>query len=76
MHFVVGYTFHEQQRLSADSFGLLPAAESLDPETASAQPTQSGDFEEALRMIAEGLETLSASARAGASPGPGDRAAS
>jgi TetR/AcrR family tetracycline transcriptional repressor len=79
MHFVVGYTFHEQQRLSADSFGLLPAAESLDPQNASAQPAQlaqGGDFEEALRMIAEGLETLSASARAGVSPRPGDRAAS
>jgi AcrR family transcriptional regulator len=56
MHFVVGYTFHEQQRLTADSFGLLPPDASLDPESASARPSESGDFEEALKMIADGLE--------------------
>lgn len=56
MHFVVGYTFHEQQRLSADSFGLLPPAGSLNPENASASTAESGDFEEALKMIADGLE--------------------
>lgn len=76
MHFVVGYTFHEQQRLTADSFGLLPPDAALSPETASAQPAHGGDFEEALKMIADGLEALSASARAGAFPGPGDGAAS
>ncbi|WP_189671304.1 TetR family transcriptional regulator [Promicromonospora soli] len=56
MHFVVGYTFHEQQRLTADSFGLLPEATSLNPEDASAQPAEDGDFGEALTMIADGLE--------------------
>lgn len=56
MHFVVGYTFHEQQRLSADSFGLLPADASLNPEDASAQSAQRGEFEEALKMIADGFE--------------------
>ncbi|WP_275004137.1 TetR family transcriptional regulator [Promicromonospora iranensis] len=57
MHFVVGYTFHEQQRLTADSFGLLPeAASSLNPDNASARPADGGDFEEALKMIADGLE--------------------
>jgi AcrR family transcriptional regulator len=56
MHFVVGYTFHEQQRLTADSFGLLPPDTSLDPEGAGAGPSESGDFEEALKMIADGLE--------------------
>ncbi len=57
MHFVVGYTFHEQQRLSADSFGLLPeTTSSLNPEHANARPADGGDFEEALKMIADGLE--------------------
>jgi TetR/AcrR family tetracycline transcriptional repressor len=56
MHFVVGYTFHEQQRLTADSFGLLPPATSLNPENASAQPAEDGAFGEALTMIAHGLE--------------------
>jgi TetR/AcrR family tetracycline transcriptional repressor len=72
MHFVVGYTFHEQQRLTADSFGLLPPDTSLNPENATGQPPEDGDFGEALTMIADGLEvSVSASARAGASPGPG-----
>ena len=57
MHFVVGYTFHEQQRLSADSFGLLAAdTSSLNPENATARPSDGGDFEEALKMIADGLQ--------------------
>jgi hypothetical protein len=69
MHFVVGYTFHEQQRLTADSFGLLPeAASSLNPEDASARPADGGDFEEALKMIADGLE-VSARQHAETSPG-------
>ncbi|MFC8797580.1 TetR/AcrR family transcriptional regulator [Promicromonospora sp. NPDC057138] len=56
MHFVVGYTFHEQQRLSADAFGLLAADTSLNPEDAGTQPAEDGDFGEALTMIADGLE--------------------
>ena len=56
MHFVVGYTFHEQQRLTADSFGLLTDTTALQPEDVSAQGADGGDFEEALTMIADGLE--------------------
>lgn len=71
MHFVVGYTFHEQQRLSADSFGLLPAtASSLNPDDLGVS-SDGSDFEEALTMIARGLDALSAPVRPGARPGPG-----
>lgn len=56
MHFVVGYTFHEQQRLTADAFGLLADATALQPEDVSARGADGGDFEEALTMIADGLE--------------------
>jgi TetR/AcrR family tetracycline transcriptional repressor len=55
MHFVVGYTFHEQQRLSADAFGLLAEDTSLNPDDVSAS-AEGGDFGEALTMIADGLE--------------------
>ncbi len=46
MHFVVGYTFHEQQRLVADALGLLEPDEKISHEE---------DFVKALTMIAEGL---------------------
>ncbi|GAB3277696.1 TetR family transcriptional regulator [Kineosporia babensis] len=46
VHFVVGFTFHEQQRLVADALGLLESEQAEDD-----------DFTSALTMIAEGLET-------------------
>jgi TetR/AcrR family tetracycline transcriptional repressor len=49
MHFVVGFTFHEQQRLVAGALGLLESGEG---ETGSGRD----DFTSALTMIAEGLE--------------------
>ncbi|GAA3600248.1 TetR family transcriptional regulator BioQ [Kineosporia mesophila] len=46
MHFVVGFTFHEQQRLVADALGLLET-----DEISSGHDT----FTDALTMIAQGL---------------------
>ena len=56
MHFVVGFTFHEQQRLAASQLGLLeaPAASSVDD--ARADLPADGGFADALTMIAHGLE--------------------
>jgi TetR/AcrR family tetracycline transcriptional repressor len=56
MHFVMGFTFHEQQRLAASRLGLLeePVASSM--ETVRAGSPVGGDFTEALTMIAHGLE--------------------
>ena len=57
MHFVVGFTFHEQQRLVADALGLLDSGKKISGEE---------DFVSALTMIAEGLA-------ASVSRLPGDR---
>lgn len=54
MHFVVGYTFHEQQRLVADALGLLESDEKISHEA---------DFVKALTMIAEGLAAPSPASR-------------
>ena len=48
VHFVLGYVFHEQQRLTADSLGLL--------ERSPASSTDGAGFTEAMTLIADGLE--------------------
>lgn len=55
-HFVVGFTFHEQQRLAAHRLGLLQ--EPLVPSSAAAgaNPSVDGGFSEALTMIGHGLD--------------------
>lgn len=55
-HFVIGYAFHEQQRLQADSLGLLTAPAALSPEgvAADADPAPGG-FRSVLALIATGL---------------------
>jgi len=57
-HYVVGYAFHEQQRLQADSLGLLPADAELTPEAAgeTAAHTGADDFDAGIAMIADGFE--------------------
>ncbi|MFD2796092.1 TetR family transcriptional regulator [Promicromonospora vindobonensis] len=56
MHFVVGFTFHEQQRLAAGQLGLLEEPVSSSVEGARADSPGGDDFTEALTMIAHGLE--------------------
>ena len=56
IHFTVGRVFHEQQRRTADSIGLLEGPDSLRPEDASAASADEDDFARALTMIADGLE--------------------
>jgi len=51
MHFVVGFTFHEQQQLAAERLGLLEGAAG-----SGAESRVGGGFAEALTMIAHGLE--------------------
>lgn len=55
VHFVVGYVFHEQQRQTADSLGLLDGPEGLRPEAALVDPVDGTGFTGALKMIADGL---------------------
>jgi AcrR family transcriptional regulator len=57
LHFVVGRVFHEQQRRTADSLGLLDGAGTLRPEDAVAAADDEDTFTQALAMIAAGLET-------------------
>ncbi|MGO1926494.1 MAG: TetR family transcriptional regulator [Brachybacterium tyrofermentans] len=56
VHFTVGYVFHEQQRRTADSLGLLEASDSLNPEEAVAATSDEDSFAKALTMIADGLD--------------------
>ncbi|MFD6443865.1 TetR family transcriptional regulator [Promicromonospora sp. NPDC060204] len=56
MHFVVGFTFHEQQRLAADQLGLLTETDASTLEGDRVGAPVVGDFAEALTMIAHGLE--------------------
>lgn len=72
MHFVVGFTFHEQQRLSAGALGLLDTETSLSQGAMSSPREAGADFEDALTMIADGLRTaVRRRARAGTTH-PGD----
>lgn len=64
MHFVVGFTFHEQQRLAADQLGLLEEPVASSEGDAPAELSVGGDFAEALTMIAHGLEVSIAQHRA------------
>lgn len=57
-HFVVGYTFHEQQRRAADGWGATADAATLTP----AHLTRTGDdFRAALDLIAAGIDAGSRS---------------
>jgi len=56
MHFVVGFTFHEQQQLAADRLGLLQEPVASGSEGARADSGVGSGFAEALTMIAHGLE--------------------
>ncbi|GAB3460947.1 TetR/AcrR family transcriptional regulator C-terminal domain-containing protein [Streptomonospora sediminis] len=57
-HFVIGYTFHEQQRLQAETLGILGISNTLTPEQAAASPApETVDFESVLRLIVTGLDT-------------------
>ncbi|MBE1878467.1 TetR family transcriptional regulator [Myceligenerans pegani] len=57
-HFVVGYTFHEQQRMQAETLGVLGAPNTLTPEDAAGpRRPATDDFGSALGLIVTGLDT-------------------
>jgi len=62
-HYVVGVTFHEQQRLSADAWGATAPAAALNP--ASARDRRDDGFAEALALIAAGIAPWRTQAAAG-----------
>lgn len=57
MHFVVGFAFHEQQRLAANSLGLLDGHGVPGTDDGGEGSAADDDFAAALTMIADGLET-------------------
>jgi AcrR family transcriptional regulator len=59
-HFVLGYAFHEQQRLQADTLGVLGGPPELTPDRATA-PVAAGEtaFEPVLALIAQGIAAAS-----------------
>ena len=58
-HFVVGFTFHEQQRTQAEALGVTGAADDITPQAvANSSPVQGGDFRSVLKLICYGLQTL------------------
>lgn len=66
MHFVMGFTFHEQQRLAASQLGLLEVPAARTAEGAQAGSPDDDTFTGALTMIAHGLEVSIAQHRAAA----------
>lgn len=56
MHFVMGFTFHEQQRLAASQLGLLEVPPASTVEDTGADSLDDDTFAEALAMIAHGTE--------------------
>ncbi|CAL4860526.1 TetR family transcriptional regulator [Microbacterium sp. MM2322] len=67
-HYVVGFTFHEQQRRSADAWGTAASAVSL----TAASFTDTGDdgFVAALELIAGGIGSWRTGAQATKTTGP------
>lgn len=53
-HFVVGYAFHEQQRLQADTLGLLGSAPVLTPESATGGSPEIA-FDAVISLITAGI---------------------
>lgn len=63
VHFVIGYTFHEQQRMHASVVGAVDAAVDLAP----ARIAERGDaFEAGLAMVVAGVRASAALGSAGA----------
>ncbi|GAA2565757.1 hypothetical protein GCM10009862_00300 [Microbacterium binotii] len=58
-HFVVGYTFHEQQRTAADAFGVALGAAALTPDDVTSR--RPDPFAAALALITAGADLPAAS---------------
>lgn len=60
VHYVIGFTFHEQQRLHAAVVGAADPSVDLSPARIAAA---SGDFEAGLAMVVSGIRSSAAAAR-------------
>lgn len=55
LHFILGHVWHEQQRLQADSLGVVAPEHSTDPDAAAASHDGPGSFEFGVDLLLEGL---------------------
>lgn len=55
LHFILGHVWHEQQRLQADSLGVVATAHSTDPGAAAAPHHGPGSFEFGLDLLIDGV---------------------
>jgi len=62
-HYVLGYTFHEQQRMQADSLGALADVESLTPSGAAVGASATTDFHAGIGLIVLGMSVSVAGAQ-------------
>jgi AcrR family transcriptional regulator len=65
LHFVLGHVWHEQQRLQADSLGVVAAEHSSDPDAATATHDGPGSFEFGVDLLLDGLAARSSPSRLG-----------
>lgn len=59
LHFVLGHVSHEQQRLQADSLGVVAQAVSADPAGSDSIPQALESFEFGISLLLAGLELRS-----------------
>ncbi|WP_213815601.1 TetR/AcrR family transcriptional regulator C-terminal domain-containing protein [Glaciihabitans sp. dw_435] len=56
IHFILGYVWHEQQRMQADSLGVVDASAAANPASASVSDLSSpGDFDFGLSLLVGGI---------------------
>lgn len=55
LHFILGHVWHEQQRLQADSLGVVAAEHSSAPDAATATHDGPGSFEFGVDLLLDGL---------------------
>lgn len=55
LHFILGHVWHEQQRLQADSLGVVAPEQAADPLEASASHHGPGSFEFGVDLLLDGL---------------------
>lgn len=56
LHFILGHVSHEQQRIQADSLGVVAASHSTDPADATVSDRGRGAFDFGITLLLSGLE--------------------
>jgi TetR/AcrR family tetracycline transcriptional repressor len=56
LHFILGHVSHEQQRMQADSLGVVPGTYAADPSDAAAGASRREEFDFGITLLLAGLE--------------------